>query len=179
MDNFLILAVTRPDFYKEEASEINNLLKDGLADYVHIRKPDASLTQIKELISHIDAIYHPRLKIHDHFNLLEFFNLGGIHLNSRNKSVFPNANSISISIHSLEEIENVDEYDYFFISPVFDSISKNGYKAAFNMNALAEKVKGKKAIALGGVTPDKFLLLSSIGFSGAAMLGYFFPINKN
>ena len=78
----------------------------------------------------------------------------------------------------MEELEFASDYDYVTLSPIFDSISKQGYKSAFKLMELKNKIKGKKVVALGGVTPDKFSYLKSIGFKGAALLGYFFPVSR-
>ncbi|MCH5241629.1 MAG: thiamine phosphate synthase [Muribaculaceae bacterium] len=177
MNDFIIIAVTPPERYPEEAERINFLLSGGFVDFVHIRKPSYSFEDIEILVKGIKTEFLHRLKIHDHFELLQKYDLGGVHLNSRNYIVPVNAKSISISIHSLKEMENKEGYDYFFISPVFDSISKEGYRAAFDLKELSKHIQGRNAIALGGVTPDKFELLKSLGFKGAALLGHFFPLH--
>lgn len=179
MDNFKVIAITSPIFYEDEADKINRLLSTGQADLVHIRKPFSSLKETIDLISKIKDDFHPRLKIHDHFEILDKFDLGGIHLNSRNPNPYGHPKAISKSIHNLEDIKTCENLDYFFLSPVFDSISKDNYKASFDLNELSLKIKGKKAIALGGVTPEKFPILKQLGFFGGALLGYFFPNNKN
>ena len=173
--DFQVIDITSPLFIKDEAEKINKILRDGSADLVHIRKPGSNEKEVEKLIQGISPIFYPRLKLHDHFELLEKYPLGGIHLNLRNNRAKPNVSSISISFHSLDEIKKSGNYDYFFISPIFDSISKAGYKGKFDFTELSNVIRGKKAIALGGITPDKFNFLKSMGFSGAAMLGYFFP----
>lgn len=175
MDKFLVIAITPSEKYHGEAERINQILSNGEAHFVHIRKPNYSAKEIEDIIMKIKPEFHNRLKLHDHFELIDKFSLGGIHLNSRNSLVYPKAKSVSISLHRLEEIQDKDKYDYFFISPVFDSISKKGYKSAFDMMELSKNIQGRNAIALGGVTPQKFPYLKSIGFKGAALLGYFFP----
>lgn len=172
---FLIIAITRPDFFKGESERINEILKNNEACFVHIRKPMASREQIENLLKTIDSTFYSRLKLHDHFELLKKFPVGGIHLNSRNPINNVDAKAISKSFHTLEEIENTKGLDYFFLSPIFDSISKPGYKAAFDPHVLPPKLKGKRAIALGGVTPSKYSIIKSLGFSGAALLSHFFP----
>lgn len=174
MDKFLIIAVTRPDFFPGEAERINNLFALYQDMYIHVRKPFASYGETERLIRQIDPQFHNRLKMHDYFELTNSYNLGGIHLNSRNPKPLPGARSISKSMHSLKELEDCNHFDYVFLSPIFDSISKKGYKSPFILSELEESIKGKNVIALGGVTPDKFPLLKSIGFMGAALLGYFF-----
>lgn len=173
--NLLIIAITSPSFDTREAIKICELLEKGEADFVHIRKPGSSIEEVESLIRSIPSKYHRKLKLHDHFDLIKRYNLGGVHLNSRNPVAPQNARSVSKSLHSIDEINDAGKYDYFFLSPVFDSISKEGYKAAFDLEELEPVIRGKKAVALGGVTPEKFEQLSKLGFYGAAMLGYYFP----
>ena len=65
--------------------------------------------------------------------------------------------------------------DYLFLSPIFDSISKAGYKSNFTIDELRAAADAgiidSRVFALGGVTPDRLSLLQSIGFGGAVMLG--------
>lgn len=182
--DFVIIAITPPVFLKNEAETINKILSDNEAHYLHIRKPGSSESEIVSLLKQIHPSHFSRLKLHDHFQLVSKYNLGGIHLNSRNPEISPEILSkdidnkrfsVSKSVHSVEELDNNSRFDYQFISPVFDSISKKGYNAGFNLTELSDKIKGKNVIALGGVTPDKFPLLKSLGFRGAALLGHFFP----
>ena len=102
MDDFLVIAITPPDHYPHEAQIINRLLGDNMVNFVHIRKPSFSSEEIEDLIARIEPRFHPRLKLHDHFDLLDKYDLVGVHLNSRNKDSHPNAKSVSISLHSLE-----------------------------------------------------------------------------
>ena len=174
MDGFLVIAITPPFSFPMEAERINDLLIKGEADFVHIRKPDSSAEEIENLIQLINPEFYPKLKLHDHFEILDKYPLGGIHLNSRNKIPHSKAKSKSASIHSLDEIKLMESMDYFFFSPVYDSISKPGHNPSFKLQEIKDFISGKRAIALGGVTPDKFPELKSVGFVGAALLGHFF-----
>ena len=64
---------------------------------------------------------------------------------------------------------------YRFLSPIFDSISKNGYRAAFTAEELrtaaARGLLGDRTLALGGITPDRLAAVRDYGFGGAALLG--------
>ena len=51
-DRFLKIAITKPEIISSEADMISSLLVNGL-DYVHIRKPEASLRDIRNLIEDI------------------------------------------------------------------------------------------------------------------------------
>ncbi len=62
------------------------------------------------------------------------------------------------------------------LSPIYDSLSKAGYRAAFTAatlrQAAVEGTIGPRVVALGGVTPARIPELSDLGFGGAAFLGY-------
>lgn len=64
------------------------------------------------------------------------------------------------------------DYDYVTLSPIFDSISKSGYSKKFEVTEIADRIRGKRVIALGGVRPELFLTLRENDFFGAALLGY-------
>lgn len=172
-EKFLIIAVTTPVEYPGEAERITELLDSGEADIVHIRKPAWDAAKTEKLIRQIPERLYPRLRLHDHFSLAEKYNLGGVHLNSRNLSAPATIKNLSRSVHSLDEIERYQELDYLTLSPIFDSISKPGYKSNFDLKELKDKITGKRIIALGGVTPEKIPSLREVGFIGAAMLGHF------
>ena len=168
-----IIAMTSPHRIPDEALKIIKLLQNGDADIVHIRKPDWDIMETSELISSIPNQYHGRIKIHDYFSLCRKFHLLGPHLNSRNPKADIPCTHISYSAHSIEQLSLLSHYDYVTLSPVFDSISKPGYLSSFNLEDIRPHIEGKRVIALGGVTPDKFPKLAASGFYGAAMLGYF------
>ena len=178
-NNFLIIAITLPYFFEGEAKLISAVLKNKTADLVHIRKPEASSHQIKSLITEINPNFHKRIKLHDHFELLDDFPLGGIHLNERNQTIHPMAKSVSRSFHTIEELISASKYDYVTLSPIFDSISKPGYKAAFKPDDLKSALSTlHNVIALGGVTSEKYPFLKEIGFHGAAGIGQFWDSNN-
>ena len=118
-----------------------------------------------------------RIVIHDFFELAEPYGLKGIHLNAR-RSTVPDGwqGHVSRSCHSLEEVKQYkNACDYVFLSPIFDSVSKQGYVSAFAYETLKQAsgdgIIDGKVVALGGVTPDKISRLRSLNFGGAAMLG--------
>lgn len=165
------IAITLPGFFAGEAEAIASLLTDGGYWRVHIRKPDASAEQIRALLQQIPAELYPRLSLHDHHELARQMGLGGVHLNSRNPQAPAGWNGlVSRSLHAPGEIAAM-ACDYAFLSPIYPSISKPGYKADFDIEQLRGVVDGR-VFALGGVTPEKFDELQSIGFGGAAMLGH-------
>lgn len=171
---FLRIGFTLPDFFDGEAGRVVRLLDYGI-DIMHIRKPGADMARFRALIKDIPESYHPRLRIHDHFDLINEFRLAGIHINSRNPEPPDCCASVTRSCHSLQELSaplpdgRMPEYQT--LSPIFDSISKPGYSSRFDIDTLRPHITGRNVVALGGVTPDMFDVLEKAGFIGAAMLG--------
>lgn len=180
---FLKIGITRPEFLdpEKEARMIAGYLDSGELDIVHLRKIPGLYRDFESLIKAIPTRLHPKLRIHSHFSLVNRFELDGIHLNSRWPDAVPQARTVSRSCHSLQEIEDLEAaiksgkdtlpYAYVTLSPIFDSISKQGYMSKFDLGTLHLPDTRLKIIALGGVTPDRFAELKDAGFAGAAMLG--------
>lgn len=170
------ITITSPDFISGEAIFIDKLFLQGL-DLLHIRKPDVSLEAYKRLLLQIPKHWYSRIVLHEHFDLAEEFGLHGIHLNRRCSQV-PDSfrGSTSCSCHTLEEVKKQkDSKDYVFLSPIFDSISKIGYHAAFSPTSLKqaaiENIIDEKVIALGGITANNISLVKEWHFGGVAFLG--------
>lgn len=158
----------------DEAHLIGMILNDGI-DHVHLRHPSTSIEEMARIIETISPRLYARLSLHDHHPLAIHYGLGGIHLNNRNTT--PPAGFrglVSRSCHSIEEIAMHDSEDYLFLSPIYDSISKIGYRSAFDHAGLADvrEVLAQRVVALGGVTPERLPELAAMGFAGAALLGY-------
>ena len=169
----LWLVITSPDFFPGEAAFIHRLFACGV-DIVHLRKPGATANRLLDGLASDDR---RRIVIHDFFELAQPYGLHGIHLNAR-RSTVPDGwqGHVSRSCHSLEEVKRYKAAcDYVFLSPIFDSVSKQGYASAFTDETLREASKDgiidHKVVALGGITPDKISYLRQLNFGGAAMLG--------
>ena len=172
-----IIAITKPQFFTGEASAINNLFANGYIDLMHLRKPGSSIDDCRRLLDAISKEWLPRIVTNDHFALCNEYGLHGVHLNSRNPTPPTNHHgSLSCSCHSLQEvIERKPYMNYVFLSPIYDSISKQGYHSAFTdamlRKAAADGIIDKKVVALGGITHKCISQLEEYGFGGAAMLG--------
>ncbi len=165
-----LIAITEPYFYPGEGRAIEYALACGGFDRVHIRKPGATDAEIGRLLDEVDPSLYGRLSLHDCFGVAASRGIGGIHLNSRNPEVPAGwTGMVSRSIHSPEEIAGVSE-DYAFLSPVFDSISKPGYRSRIDLAEIGPMLNDR-IYALGGVTRDRLSALEAAGFAGAAMLG--------
>ncbi|MGN0086141.1 MAG: thiamine phosphate synthase [Alloprevotella sp.] len=171
-----LILMTTPDFFVEEHQILNALFDEGL-ELLHLRKPYAEPVYSERLLSLIPETYRKRIVVHDHFYLKNEYKLRGIHLNSRNKELPKSYKGhISCSCHTLEEVSLRKKMcDYVFLSPVFDSISKEAYPSSFTTAQLREaakqKVIDKKVMALGGVELDNIQQIKDLGFGGAVLLG--------
>lgn len=171
-----LVVITLPDIVKNEYRAINMMFEHGL-EILHLRKPKANAGDISLLLENINHCFHDRITLHDHFELSGEFGVGGLHLNSRNSYV-PDGfcGRLSASCHSLDEAERrKQECSYLFLSPVFDSISKEGYGSNFTQaqlrQAAADGIIDEKVFALGGVGVEQIKILKRYSFGGVAVLG--------
>jgi thiamine-phosphate pyrophosphorylase len=145
-----LIVISSPENSSDEIEIVSALFENGL-EIFHIHKPNFSKEETKNFIHQIPSKYHNKIFLH---------------------SDFP-------KFHSLEELENYKmKYDYAFLSPIFDSISKVGYKTSHEFHELTrnklEKIRvisGKNIIALGGIDEDKIETCFELGFAGVAVLG--------
>ena len=171
-----LIVVTAPTFFVEEDKIITTLLEEGL-DILHLRKPETPAMYSERLLTLIPEKYHKRIITHEHFYLQEEFKLMGIHLNARNpKEPHDYSGHISCTCHSLEEVRNKKHfYDYLFLSPIYDCITKAGVTSGFTAEELRQAGKSKiidnKVMALGGITSDNILEAKDYGFGGAVVMG--------
>ena len=171
-----IIAITTPRVTDDDPLIIRRLFDRGI-DTIHLRKPESSIDECRKLLTELTAEQCSKIVIHDYPELYFEFSLQGIHTN-RNVTTLPDGycGSRSRSCHTLEEVaQHKHDYDYLFLSPIFDSISKMGYKSRFCHNELLEAsyagIIDTKVIALGGITPDKISYLKALNFGGVAMMG--------
>lgn len=171
-----LILLTNEEFFEEEDQIISALFEEGL-DILHLRKPGADPVYSERLLTLLPDAWHRQIVVHDHFYLKEEFNLMGIHLNSRNPEPPEGYEGhLSKSLHSLEEVNAEKKHlDYMFLSPIFDSISKAGYHAAFDRTALeAGRIEGiidRKVMALGGISLENIHEVKEYGFGGAVIKG--------
>ncbi|MBR4970208.1 MAG: thiamine phosphate synthase [Paludibacteraceae bacterium] len=174
-----IIAISTPKVTDDDASIIKQILERGI-NIIHLRKPESNINECRKLLEKLNIEQRKKIIIHDHPELYFEFSLKGIHTN-RNITILPSdyTGFKTRSCHSLEEIlKHKSNYDYLFLSPIFDSISKSGYKSGFNhkelQKASEEGIIDKKVIALGGITPEKIDYLKKLNFGGVAGIGSFY-----
>ncbi len=171
-----LIVITLPHFFDREAAAITALFRNGL-ETLHLRKPGASAEDVKYLLEQLPKEYMSRIVTHEHFRLVPVFGLKGIHLNGRNPQVPAEyTGHISCSCHSLDEvIQRKAGCEYVFLSPICDSISKEGYASAYTyeglLKARQQGIIDAKVVALGGIAMERLPEIRSLGFGGVALLG--------
>jgi thiamine-phosphate pyrophosphorylase len=186
-----LIVISAPGKVEKEHDLINALFEQGLK-YFHLRKPGYTMDEIQIFLKAIHPKYLRRISIHSNYELIGKYNLAGIHLTGDYLKSMPQDSlkqiyniarkknlKVSSSVHTLEDLTNLSfKYDYVFLGPVFDSISKEGYKAgiphskiAACLNNLKNNKSRTEVMALGGVVWEKLEKIIEMNFDGAAILG--------
>jgi len=171
MINNKLIVITADYILPDEVALWINVLNAGVYK-LHIRKPNASRQIISPMVAQIPVELRKNVVMHHHTDIADRFGLGGVHLRFRESSS-GNNRAVSCSVHSWEDARTIkNDYDYYFMSPVFDSISKSGYKKNDNLTEVPADLPNKKVYALGGVTASNAGLALQYGYYGVAALGY-------
>lgn len=177
----MLIVISSPVSIENEANLINQLFDEGLGLF-HLRKPDSSEDEIKSLMLNIDAKHYSKLVFHQHHYLAKNFGIKRFHYTELNRKQLNEEDALelkkhffhlSTSIHSLAEYNNLFHcFDYTFLGPVFDSISKKDYKAIDVKNEIKiDEKRITKLIAIGGITKSNLNEPVNWGFDGVAVLG--------
>jgi thiamine-phosphate pyrophosphorylase len=181
-----LIVVSKSRMYSGEAELIIRLLDNGL-ELFHLRKPHASRKSMEIFINQIPSKYWGRIVVHSNYMLAAKYQLKGIHLTRKERkkklktwlirrylNVKHPALSISTSYHSLEPLnQNKQNYEYVFLSTIFNSVSKDKKQANFVRPNLSVFLNNSphNVIALGGIEASRIDDVAKMGFSGAAAVG--------
>jgi thiamine-phosphate pyrophosphorylase len=175
------LPITLPGIWPNEAQALFALVENG-AQIIHIRKPGVAESALCEYLAtiHPEILYH--LTIHHHPHLAGTFGLGGVHAKPEMLAAVGGTLRKSASCHDWGEVKAcTGRADYVFLSPVFDSVSKAGYRAAFageQLKILLRDPDRPPVAALGGITPQTAPLAHTWGFENAAAIGSLWAIQN-
>ena len=174
---------------KDIANEIEiltQLFQEGL-QYYHFRKPNKNYQEHCNYLNQIDPQYHNRIIVHYFHELINAYNLKGIHFQEQKRIELESSkdqnlksylkklltrdfapSTISSSFHAVDVVKKCNfEFDYHLLSPVFSSISKKGYEGrGFDVNTI-----DKTIIGMGGVTMNNLSEFDKLGFHGVGVLG--------
>ena len=171
------IVITLPRVMEGEAKALLEICKEPCAPIVHIRKPESSEAEVERLLNRLKAsgCDMSRLTIHYNEPLARKYGLGGVHLRGEELEKGAGAGlRRSLSTHSWKEVQQyAGRVDYLFISPLFDSISKPGYRSGLDPEETFSRLAhhAGRVVALGGISSDTMTQVERLGFDGAAVLG--------
>jgi thiamine-phosphate pyrophosphorylase len=179
-----IVVISQSKVIEDEHKIITQLFEAGLGT-LHVRKPRLRTKQLIEYLDKIPHQFHNRIIVHSHHNLASKYNLLGVHYtrlhlepNFRNwwrekKLSFIKRKLIRTSSHnklaSLYDERDI-EYDYVFLSPIFDSITGK-YQSGFYEDSIKAAVQktGLKIVARGGIDITRIEKVNELGLYGLAL----------
>ncbi|PYF77133.1 thiamine phosphate synthase [Pedobacter nutrimenti] len=179
-----VIVVSNPASLNREPEIINAFFEHGLSVF-HLRKPDYTREQLALLIQQIKTEYHSKIALHHHHELINEYKIRRLHYPEKLRKECPGllkkpGYTYSTSIHNLAEYERIsDLFDYVLLGPVFDSISKKGYKSIDQSNH-PNKLYNKKMniIGIGGITQSNGKKALEYGFNGLALMGYLWQMER-
>lgn len=178
-----VIVISPPRELRDEKERVRQLMEAGL-EYFHVRKPGFDRRDTEQYLRAYPMDIRKKMILHHHYDLVEPYDLRGIHIPERSKDLGYEAahlnKHISISCHHTGELANLGRnYTYAFLSPVLNSLSKQDYPAAFKLNDLKKFFRESKnlppVIALGGIHPKSIGQIQGTGFTGVALLGAIWP----
>jgi thiamine-phosphate pyrophosphorylase len=188
-----IILLSNPTRVRKEADTLNELFDRGLTTF-HLCKPGYSIGDYREYLLNIEPDFHNRIVVHYHFNLCNEFGLKGLHFGSRFKRdgvikrlQFSFANfryrnlQRSKSFFSLKGLKSdPTDYDYKFLTPVFNSMSEKVFRAGFDERRLRNAIVNSNSdiYALGGIDENTILEARKLGFAGAVLVGAIWKTHK-
>ncbi|MGN0221517.1 MAG: thiamine phosphate synthase [Prevotella sp.] len=185
------IVISSPDFLAGEDFLISQLMEAGV-DTVHLRKPGSDISRCRALLDKLPPSCLSRIVVHYHPSLASHYPLQGVHLSGQDVTRWCEALQKNVSVRSLTGDTDTACYSaschslhqvmllkpvmhHVFLSPIFNSISKQGYLSAFDdatlQRAASDAVIDEKVVALGGVDIRRISQLKAWHFGGAAFLG--------
>ncbi|TVZ26352.1 thiamine-phosphate pyrophosphorylase [Gillisia sp. Hel_I_86] len=174
----MLILLTSEKSNNVEKEQLIQFFENGL-QLLHVRKPEIKEKELKAWLAQFEAEQQKKMVLHQHHHLAEAFLLKGVHLKEsfrRNLKDVPEyikqfnikGCTVSASFHDPKEVSTETSlFDYVFLSPLFSSISKSGYKGrGYNVEALQQKI-----VALGGIEAENISKAKELGYAGVAVLG--------
>lgn len=178
MLNFKVLIFSAPSAVQNEMNIFTQMLNLNNNILLHFRRK-IEHSQDEYVIEYLSHLYPQRIVLHQNYQWAEQYPVKGIHLPQKEYAHYEKWHKkyriISTSFHTLDEIQNnIFDFEYVFLSPIFQSISKKDYKPVITQKEIKNFLSEYKKIpiiALGGCMPKHIPFLQELGFMGVAFLG--------
>lgn len=177
----MLVVISSPGSPTEEVKAVKALLEEGM-EIFHVRKPQWTENQVRNFLQKFTAGERSHMVMHRLPALQKDLEMKGYHFSTEElehpEQVQQAAGELdkreqtaSASFHQFAEAERYPVlFDYVFLSPVFDSISKSGYLQNSSLQNLKGNLK-QTPLALGGIDAFTIPKLAESGYAGAALLG--------
>lgn len=172
-----MIVISNPTAIANEINIIHALFERGM-ELFHVRKPEFSVGEIKTFVTAIGLDYRNKLVLHSHHHLAEDLGMNRIHFKEKDRhnpiSITDSDRIISTATHSIEVFNHLENcFDYAFLSPVYNSISKENYNPKIDLlNAIKNRTNfNTKLVALGGIEGQNIKKTLDAGFDNVALLG--------
>jgi len=169
-----LIVISCENDFLDEINLVKQMMEDGLRRF-HLRKPHWTEEAYVKYIDAFDTIEKERIVVHQYHEASKANGVRHLHLRSSLLTTTPlntYKHYTSTSFHTREDLEQYGaNFDYTFLSPIFDSISKPGYTSSAAL--LNTPINSRQQVyAMGGITPSRLKMLNGLGFKGVAALGY-------
>lgn len=158
-----------------EAAILKEALQAGFYR-VHVKRRSFEKDSLRLFLDQFEDAELNRFVLHSEFDISAEYPVAGVHLPEkiRQESYVLDVGLpvISSSFHTIADFEKeIMKFEYGFIGPVFNSISKPGYQGVPALLAINDKLKSS-AVPVGGITPGNIQMIVDSGFSKAAINGF-------
>jgi thiamine-phosphate pyrophosphorylase len=194
-----LIVISNETDLENETAIVNELFHAGLGLF-HLRKPNYSLEQQRAFLDKIENQFHDKISVHQNYETVIEFDLKYYHVKENDRVLFSRRKALkntqsdaedssilralrnlsdtlreikrSTSFHNYNDLQfESHKWDYCFFGPVFDSISKEGYKSKLSDSFHNEGDLYQRVFALGGITKQNIEDVFKKEFYGAAVLG--------
>lgn len=166
-----------------DAAELTRLA--GRADFVQLRTPGWDAGLVVDVLRHLPPeVLATKVLVHGRIDVALACGAAGVHLSSRPgeltvaqvRTLMPQA-IVSVSCHTLEEVERARQADLILFAPVFEKrvddrlVTPGAGLEALRAACLA--AAPARVLALGGVTKENAALCIEAGAAGIAGIRLF------
>ena len=180
--------ITDRKLYRESLLETAAAAEESDVDYFQLREKDLPLGDLLDLAKNIRKCLKKTIFIvNGSLEVALASGADGVHLQKENipvdavRAKFP-ALKIGYSAHSYEEIRQAEQHgaSYVFISPVFQTLSKNSPASPIGAKAAADWSASARipVFALGGIAAENIAILQSNGLNAVAGISLFIRDGK-
>lgn len=174
----MIIVLTPEQQVPNEQNMLRQLFEAGLQHF-HIRKYRLTDREMKTYLGAIAPEFHRRLALHSHYHLAKEYGISRLHFREEDRLgnrhlPYKNEYHLSTSVHDITAFNHLDkQWKYAFLSPMYPSISKQGYGASQAVLPTLSQRNNRhcQLIGLGGIDEHNFKAVLKQGADGIALLG--------